>query len=330
MRTPQERAARLLRWYPKAWLRRYGAEFAELLVADIEERPASVPRALDVARAGLLARLAAAGLAQPHLAWQADPGRRVQVSLGTLSGALAACLVLAAAMWSQLAIAWEWTSPGTATSPSLRATMVMSAAVLALLLLIVLAVVPAAYAIARDFNPRLLVPLLVLVVAVSLLAFGAHHFLYQWPGSGGHGEDGTLFRVIPAGLQAFTWSLTYWFSTCWVHRLWLTPGLGGWEIAWIAAGPLALAVAAAAAATLVRRAELSSRLIAYETRLAGVACAVTGVFLGGCGYWLHVGRSPGLAHAGQLDIAAGVLLALALAAAYQAQRTALRGLFDGS
>jgi hypothetical protein len=326
VRTPQERAARLLRWYPKAWRHRYGAEFAELLISDIEERPASVPRALDVARAGLLARLAAAGLAEPHLAWQADPGRLVQVSLGTMSGALAACLALAAAMWSQLAIASEWTSPGTATSPSPRVTLVMSAAVLALLLLIVLAVVPAGYAIARDFNPRLLVPLLVLAVAVSLLAFGAHHFLYQWPGSGGHGADGTLFPVIPAGLQAFTWSLTYWFSACWVHWLWLTPGLGGWEIAWIAVSPLALAAAAAAAATLVRRAELPPRLLAYETRLAGVACAVTGAFLVGCGHWLYVGRSPGLAHAGQLDIAAGVLLALALAAACRAQRAAVHGL----
>ena len=248
MTTPQERAARLLRWYPKAWRHRYGEEFAELLIADIEERPASFSRAVDVARAGVLARLAMAGLAEPHLAWQPDPARRVQVSLG---------------------------------------------------------------------------PLLVLAAAVSLLAFGGHHFLYQWPGSGGQGEGGTLFPVIPAGLQAFAWSLTYWFSA---HWFWLATGLGGWEIAWIAASPLALAAAAAAAASLVRRAELSPRLLAYETRLAATTCAVTGVFLGGCGYWVYVGRSPGLAHAGVIDIAAAVLLALALAAAYQAQRTALRGL----
>ena len=323
MRTPEERAARLLRWYPKAWRHRYGAEFAELLIADIEERPASAFRALDVARAGLLARLAVAGLADPHVAWQPDPGRGVQVSLGTLCTALTACLALAAAMWSQLAIAWAWTLPATATPPTMQAALVMSAAMLAFLLLIVLAVAPVGYAIARNLDARLLGPLLVLAAAVGLLAFGGHHFLYQWPGSGGHGEDGTLFPVIPAGLQAFAWSLSYWFSA---HWFWLTPALGGWEIAWIAVSPLALAAAAAAAATLVRRTELSPRLLAYETRLATAACAVMGVFLGGCGYWVYVGRPPGLAHAGQIDITAAVLLALALAAAYQARRTALRGL----
>lgn len=42
---------------------RYGEEFAELLISDIEERPGSAGRALDVARAGLVARLTAAGLA---------------------------------------------------------------------------------------------------------------------------------------------------------------------------------------------------------------------------------------------------------------------------
>ena len=56
------RAARLLRWYPRSWRDRYGAEFAELLMADMAERPRSRARALDVARGAALARLAAAGL----------------------------------------------------------------------------------------------------------------------------------------------------------------------------------------------------------------------------------------------------------------------------
>jgi hypothetical protein len=326
VRTSQERAARLLRWYPKAWRQRYGDEFAELLVADIEERPQSVERALDIVRAGLLARLAVAGLAEPAAAWQPDPARRVQVSLGVLCGGLTACLALAAAMWSQLAVAWEWTLPATETRPTMRATLVMSAAMLAFLLLIVLAVAPVGCAVVRNFNARLLCPLLVLAGAVSLLAFGGHHFLYQWPGSGGHGAGATPFPGIPAGIQAFAWSLTYWFSACWIHSSWLTTGLGGWEIAWILASPLTLAAGAAAAATLVRRAELSPRLLAYQTRLATAACAVMGVFLGGCTYWVYVGRSPGQTHAGQIDIAAAVLLALALTLACQAQRTALRGL----
>lgn len=47
-----ERAERLLRWYPRAWRERYGDEFAELLIADIEERPHSPVRTRDVTRAG--------------------------------------------------------------------------------------------------------------------------------------------------------------------------------------------------------------------------------------------------------------------------------------
>lgn len=39
MTTPPERAALLLRWYPRAGRDRYGAEFTELLISDIEERP---------------------------------------------------------------------------------------------------------------------------------------------------------------------------------------------------------------------------------------------------------------------------------------------------
>ena len=56
------RAARLLRWYPKAWRSRYGEEFTELLISDIGERPRSRSRTADVIRGGMVARLADAGL----------------------------------------------------------------------------------------------------------------------------------------------------------------------------------------------------------------------------------------------------------------------------
>src|SRR6202030_2664616 len=57
------RAALLLRCYPRAWRDRYGDEFAELLIADLEERPRSTSRTLDVARGAIVARLADVGLA---------------------------------------------------------------------------------------------------------------------------------------------------------------------------------------------------------------------------------------------------------------------------
>ena len=321
-RTPRDRAAGLLRWYPRVWRERYGEEFTELLIADIAERPASVLRTLDVARAGLLARLAVAGLAELHVEPLADPGRRLRVSLGTLGATLVLCLALGTALCSQLAIAWQWTAPAAPVPPTRQAALVMSVALLAFAALVVLAVAPVGYAIARNFSRRLLVPPLVLVAAVTVLVFGGHHFIYQWPGTGGHGG------LLPAGLQAFTWSLTFWFSSAWAHWSWLS-GFGGWTLAWMAASPLALAAATAAAMTLVRRVELSPRLLAYETRLAALACAIMGVFLVGCGYWIYVGRAAfGVldAHAGLLDIATTAAVALALAAACQVQRTALRTL----
>jgi hypothetical protein len=331
-RTPRERAARLLRWYPRAWRERYGEEFAELLIAEMKERPRSAGRTLDVARAGLAARFATAGLAGSPLlgTYLADP---VGASLGAAWTALALCLALGAAMWSQLAIAWR-RAPLTPFTPAMSNLLMnfASVALLAFLALAVLAVLPVGHAVARRRHRRLAVPALVLAAAVGVLAVGGHHFLYQWPGSGGHGGKGTLFPFIPSGFLAFLWSLTYWFSSFWGHWSSLS-ALSTQDLAWMAASPVVLAAAVAAAVTLVRRAELPPRLLAYEVRLATAACVVMSVFLVGCGSWVWAGRPPGLApagvadgHAGLIDLAATVLLALALAAAYRAQGTATRGL----
>lgn len=330
-RTPGERAARLLRWYPRAWRERYGGEFAELLIADIEERPRSAARMVDVARAGLTARLARAGLTESPVPGgsQAD---EVRAGLGMLCGALALCLVLCVAMWSQLAVAWRWAPNAFNPLAALGGVLATaaSAAMLAFLALAVLAVLPVGFAVARRFTRPLAGPALVLASAVTVLALGGHHFIYQWPGTGGVGGRGALLPSIPSGLLAFLWSLTYWFSSFWGHWSSLS-ALSPQDLAWMAASPVALAAAVAAAVVLVRRAELSPRLLAYETRLAAVSCTVAGVALAGCACWVFAGRPPGpaqgdLAQAGLLDIAATGLLALAFAAACQARQTALRGL----
>jgi hypothetical protein len=88
----ERRARRLLRWYPEAWRRRYGEEFVELLIADIEERPRSRRRTLDLALRGLALRAAL---------------RPVLAAL-VLAGALSVCawivatLVSAPADWAAL------------------------------------------------------------------------------------------------------------------------------------------------------------------------------------------------------------------------------------
>jgi hypothetical protein len=117
-RTPAVRAARLLRWYPRAWRDRYGEEFTELLICDIEERPRSAGRGFDVARGGLVARLTGAGLAgcpRPALGVGAVTPqvryRQVSASLGSLGCALAVFLTAAAALWSELVIYRQALSP---------------------------------------------------------------------------------------------------------------------------------------------------------------------------------------------------------------------------
>jgi hypothetical protein len=212
---------------------------------------------------------------------------------------------------------------------------VMSAAMLAFLAIAALALLPVVGVVARNLSgsrsgrPRrggpLLGPLLVLAIAVAVLVVGGHHFGNGWPGTGGHGENSSGFPVIPAGLQAFAWALSLWVSSIWVHPAWLA-ALPAQELVWMAVSPIALGAATAAAVTLVRRAELSPRLLGYETGLARLACVIMGVFVGGCGYWISIGGGPGLAHSGLIDMAGTAIVAVALGVALEARRTAMRGL----
>lgn len=74
--TPERRADRLLRAYPRAWRDRYGAEFHELLVADLSERPRCWRRSADVLRGGVVARLSRTGICGLSL----EPADRVRAS----------------------------------------------------------------------------------------------------------------------------------------------------------------------------------------------------------------------------------------------------------
>jgi hypothetical protein len=344
--SPAESAARLLRWYPAAWRDRYGEEFAELLTADIQERPRSMSRTLDVARGGIVARLADMGLAGFPLATGGeaataaegetapDRHRQVRASLGTLGAALAVCLAFGAAMQSQLTIAWEWSTTGvpSAADPDPPfipvvggfATLVTSASMAAIAVLGIIAVIPVivtvAVRLAAGAGRRLALPAAVFAVAVAVLVVGGRQFENGWVGTGGH--DG----LIPGGVAAFEWATSLWVSAYWAH-----PGaLAAFplaERAWMAATPVALAAAALAAATVVRRAGLSTRVLAFEARVATAACAVMAVLLVGLACWLATGgEGAPLFHPGLIDVAATAALALALAAAITARATAMRGL----
>ncbi|HEX4292257.1 MAG TPA: hypothetical protein VH021_25265 [Trebonia sp.] len=342
------RAARLLRWYPRTWRDRYGEEFAELLISDIEERPQAPGRSLDVMRGGLVARLSAVGLCglplrdpgamAPGTAGDVAAGRHVTASLVALGCCLAVALGFGAAMWSQLTIGWQWSRPASTPSAAGFATVATSGAMSALLVIAVLAALPVLGTVGRRIAARqaggLLRPSAVLVAAGWIIVAGGRHFENGWPGTGGHGG------LIPGGVAAFEWATSLSVSSYWAH-----PGaLGAFpaaEVAWMAVCPLAQAAAVISGATVVRRAGLSARVLAFETRLAAVACTVMIVLLAGCSCWVATGGQPtggqpgggqpgggqpSLFHAGLIDVAGIAVLSLALAIAVQAARTARRGL----
>lgn len=314
------RAARLLRWYPAAWQARYGDEFTELLIAEFAERPRSWRRAADVARGGLLARLTRAGLCGSP----PESAEQVRAGLATAACSAGAFLAIGIAMWAQLTIGWEWEPPRNA------ATMIgmtsMTAAVLLLAVLALLAVGPLGWSAAcavRDRRARhLLAPALLAVAGAAVLAAGSHHFENGWPGTGAHAwaQQG----LVPGGVAAFSWAATLSISSYWAHPAALA-AFPAAEIAWMAVSPAALIAGVAGVAWLVRRLELSPRVLRFQARLAGSAAAVMAVFLVGAGCWVvAAGSAPGLVHAGVIDTVGLVVMTAALTVARRAVRRAVR------
>jgi hypothetical protein len=343
------RSGRLIRWYPRPWRDRYGAEFAELLIADIAERPRSPRRSLDVMRGGIRARLADAGLAGfPLPLAAAGPmleqarQRQVSASLGSFSCALGGFLVFGAALWSQLLINWQFsvrisafnhgTSPIGRLPQTPRGDAFLAVfttwSMLVLLVLLVLAALPVLATvvgrIARGREPRLIKPAVVLAASLFVLFAGGRHFENNWLGTGGH------HALIPSGLAAFIWAVTLFVSSYWGHPAMLATLPVG-ERAWMTLSPLVLAAAVASAAVLVRRARLSPRAAAFEAGLGLLACVTMAAFVVCYGVWIaarvrpHPGLPAGIG-VGATNATIIALLALALAVAAQAARMAVRGL----
>jgi hypothetical protein len=316
------RASRLLRWYPKAWRSRYGEEFAELLIADISERPRSWTRTADVARGGIVARLATAGLCGCTL----EASAQVRASLTALGWCVAIFVGVGTGMWSQLTIGWQWSKPDAAATTV--AMVVMSVALLAFAVLALAATLPvlcsAGSRLAHGRSQGLLGPAALVGICAVIMFVGGRHFGNGWPGTGGH--PWARQGLVPGGVAAFSWASTLSVSSYWAH-----PGVlvrfPAAELAWMALSPLALVGLVGGATALVRRTELSARVLNFETRLGTAACAAMAVFLGGCGAWIIDG-APGprnLFHAGAIDAAGTVVMAIAFVAARQAARLARLG-----
>ncbi len=221
-------------------------------------------------------------------------------------------------MWAQLVIGWEWASPGAGAATA--ALVAMSAAVAFLGALAVLAAIPLTWAVARAIKSRSERSVrrcaLCALTGFGLVVAGSRHFQNAWPGTGAHPVLPHGF--LPAGVAAFGWAGTLSVSSYWAHPAALA-AFPAAEIAWMAVSPVALAVAVAGVAGLVRRLDLSPRVLRYEAWLASGAAAAMAVFLAGACCWVVAeGSAPGLFHAGAIDVASLAVMMLALSTAQRA------------
>jgi hypothetical protein len=338
-------ARQLLRWYPKRWRDRYGDEFTELLVSEIAERPHSPRRTLDVARAGIVARLSEAGLTEFALAVPggtaaeiaAGRARQVAASIASLGVASGVFVVIAAAQWSQLLIWWVWDEQSLQRSHA-RLTMNAqlrheilgtSAVMIAFLALGMLAALPILATVAKRFRVpssdgqrrRLAWPTFVLGGSIAALVIGSRALENNWLGTGG------LHSPVPGGLAAFIWAVTLFWSTYWGHPA-MFAALSPAERDWMTISPLLLAVAVSSAAILIRRAELPPRIAKFEVWLGAVSCVVMTAFLALWGGRMLVDRPPRVSvfQIGTINEVSIGVLALALFTGLHAARVAMCGL----
>ena len=100
----EQRAARLLRWYPARWRERYGDEFGDVLASSMSDGKGGLRLSCNVVREGLLARLEEGGL----IGCVAPPLRRARASaMAMLVGALA--FVVSAVVLIRYAKGWQRT-----------------------------------------------------------------------------------------------------------------------------------------------------------------------------------------------------------------------------
>jgi hypothetical protein len=309
----ERRARRLLRWYPGSWRARYGEEFAELLLAELSEQPRAWRRTVNVAHCGITARLAAAGLAGPPTGTAG-----VRASLGTLTCSLAVFVTFGTAMWAQLAVGWQWAPP--ATTATAAAMLVMSGSLLFLTVLALLAAVPAGWAAilagSRGRARGLRTPALLIGAGALILALGGRHFGNGWPGTGGHWWPHQ--GLAPGGIAAFGWAATLSVTSYWAHPAALASFPV--ELAWMVLSPAAVLSLVIGAVQLVRRLELSPRVLCYETRIGRAAAGGMTAFLAGALCWVaQAGPVPQeLFRAGDIDAAGLAVMAAALATGWLA------------
>jgi hypothetical protein len=317
-RAPSQRAERLLHWYPHPWRERYGEEFTELLMLELDERPRSTGRTVNIMVSGLLARLSTAGLTGTVL----DGAAQVRASLATLLCSVAAFLALGISMWSQLTIGWQWSAPDTAGTAI--AIIAMSIAVAVFAFLATCAVIPVLWAVVRSFLRRggheFVRPLLLVGVGLSMVVIGGRHFGNGWPGTGGH--PWSHQGLVPGGIAAFSWASTLSITSYWMHPSALS-AFPPAEVAYMLASPVAMVMVAVGAAKMIRRIQLSPGMLRFEILLGRLAVVAMALFLTAAGVWLLAGGTGprGLFDAGAIDrFAVGTMTAAIVVASHTLYR----------
>jgi hypothetical protein len=319
----------LLLCYPRAWRARYGDEFAELLAAELTEQGPCWRRSANVAISGLRARLAGAGLTGHPL----DALAAARAGLAVVAACGAAAGLAGAAMWAQLAVGMQWSVP--ADRGITQAMDLMSAALLVVAVLAVLAAAPVAWAAVaaavRGQGRQFRWPAALVTAGLLVLVIGGRHFQNGWPGTGGHllAHQG----LVPGGVAAFGWATTMWITTYWVHPAALA-AFPATQLGWMVVSPVAIGCVLTGAVKLLRRMELSHRAFRYQTWVANLAWAGLAAFLSGALSWLLSagGRSGPLFRVGAIDRVGFAVLALAVltgAVAVRQARAAARSSLAG-
>ena len=302
---PLRLASAVLCLYPGSWRVRYGEEFHQLLLDELDEARPTLSWWLNLLVHALSARLTEFGLAG-----DAGGKRRLDAALRLTGAAVALGSLCGAAMWAQLAVGWQWAAPSSgATRTGLELItgglvgLGCSGAGLAAASLTTAAR-------GGRFSPRgPRIALTLCLAGVIALLLGAGWIGLSWPGTGGHPWPGRA--LAPAWLARRAWALTLSLSTYWAHPRQLA-GLGRLQIAWMAISPALMVLVACAWRRALGPVEL--RRLPRWTAIAVALLAGAGLCLvatGAADWGLGAAPGPhGLFAPGAIDV--GLLAVTAL------------------
>jgi hypothetical protein len=269
------RASRLLRWYPRAWRERYGAEFADHLEQEFADRPVDLRRSVNVAFKGITARASEIGLANGTV----GSAGQTRAALGTSFALLAVAVVLAANFWSWAMLQWSARTyhpiPVDATTGVLTVTIGLLVLVLAAMMLTVL--ISAAHQIVRGRGRPIVAPLGFAVGSVVYLYYTVP-WLPRLVAAYSHMAQGGYRWTHPGPAAYGLATIAHMVTQPWVS-IWDPGEVGGPTSRAVMndLAPLAVLVFAVAIAFLVRRVELpriGNRVGSAAVVLLGTLCGV--------------------------------------------------------